>query len=216
MVTGWICAAMGVAVVLLGGGAETGPPLLFREDWTETPAALPITQAHVANPDLMLTVHGPGGQRLKKSHHNRPADDPYYAWSGEAEATWAISLAPRRAALDLGGAARIRWRARQSGFRRLHVILRVDENTWIVSEQSDGASDEWRVQEFNLGELRWRELDIANVIEGDPVKSPNLSRVRAVGVSDLMRGGGTGASSRLDWIEVYGRAIPPPAERREK
>lgn len=216
MVAGVICAAVGVAAVLLGSGAETGPPLLFREDWTETPAALPITQAHVANPGLVLALHGPGGQRLKKSHHDRPADDPYYVWSGEAEATWALTLTPRHAAADLGGAARIRWRARQTGLRRLHVILRVDENTWIVSEQSDGASDAWRVQEFILGELRWRELDIANVIEGDPVKSPNLSRVRAVGVTDLMRGAGTGASSRLDWIEVYGREIPLPTERREQ
>lgn len=204
MTAGWICVALATATVLAGGDTEDRAPLFFREDWTRTRAALPVTQAHVASADLVLGLHGPGGGRVKKSHHDQPADDPYYVWSGETDAPWAVSLTRRGVAVDLGDGT-IRWRSRQSGFRRLHVVLRLDEDTWIVSEQSDGESEQWRVQEFAVEDLQWRELDITTIVEGDSVERPDLSRVLAVGFTDLMRGGGTPASSRLDWIEVYGR-----------
>ena len=37
----------------------------FREDWKEIPWALPVTQAHVANPSLTLELHGPGKDGIK-------------------------------------------------------------------------------------------------------------------------------------------------------
>jgi hypothetical protein len=41
------------------------------------------------------------------------------------------------------------------------------------------------------------------------VENPNLSRVEEIGFTELMRGGGHGASgSRVDWIEVYGKPVP--------
>src|SRR3972149_540547 len=42
------------------------PGLLFREDWKESPAATPVTQEHVSNPDLILARHGPGEAQVKK------------------------------------------------------------------------------------------------------------------------------------------------------
>ncbi len=65
--------------------AQYRPPLFFREDFKENAAATPITQAHVANPDLILGLYGPGADSIRKSHHDRPADDPYYVWSGECK-----------------------------------------------------------------------------------------------------------------------------------
>jgi peptidoglycan/xylan/chitin deacetylase (PgdA/CDA1 family) len=181
---------------------QTRSTVVFREDWKETPAATPATQEHVANPDLMLTRHGPGRDLIKKSHHDQPADDPYYIWSGDTKAPWAISLRDRRGPVDLSGPARIRWRAKQSGFHELHLIVQIDEKTWLVSDQSDGASAEWREREFAIADLTWRTLDINQIVEGRPVERPNLSKVLAIGVTDLRGGGGTPASSRLDWIEV--------------
>ena len=180
------------------------PSLAFREDWKETPAATPATQDHVANPDLVLTLHGPGRDLIKKSHHDQPADDPYYIWSGDTKAPWAISLRHRRGPIDLSGQSRVRWRAKQSGFHELRLIVQIDEKQWLVSDQSDGASADWREREFAIADMTWRALDITSVTEGRPVEKPNLSKVLAIGVTDLRAGGGTPASSRLDWIEVYG------------
>jgi hypothetical protein len=73
--------------VVVAVHAVTSPAstLFFREDWKESPPATPVTQEHVGNPDLILGRHGPGQAQIRKSHHDQPADDPYYVWSGEAE-----------------------------------------------------------------------------------------------------------------------------------
>jgi hypothetical protein len=182
--------------------------LFFREDWKETPPQTPVTQDHVAHPDLILTCHGPGRAQVRKSHHDRPADDPYYVWSGEATSNWAVSLRHRGSAVDLTGPARIRWRSRQTGFRALRIILKLGDGTWVVGDAVDGESTDWRVREFPLAGVGWRALDIETVVDGRAVPDADLSRVLEVGFTDLMRGGRTPASSRLDWIEVYGRAVP--------
>ncbi len=192
-----------------GQSAAARPSLVFREDWKETPAATPVTQEHVANPELILSVHGPGRDRVKKSHHEQPADDPYYIWSGDTTAPWAVSLRHRRGAMDLSGPARVRWRAKQSGFHELRLIVQVDHKQWLVAEQSDGASADWRERDFGIADLTWRTLDITRIVEGRPVEKPDLSKVLAIGVTDLRAGGGTPASSRLDWVEVYGTIAAP-------
>src|SRR5688572_28840606 len=118
------CAATVALVGCLVAADDTRPGLLFREDFKETPAETPITQAPIANPGLCLSVHGPGKSGLKKSHHDRPADDPYYVWSGTADGNWAVALRHRRLVADLTGLAKIRWRTKQAGFRYLRVIIK--------------------------------------------------------------------------------------------
>jgi hypothetical protein len=51
--------------------ADLRPPLAFREDWKETPAALPITAEHVANPDLVL-FHARTWERRNQEVASRP------------------------------------------------------------------------------------------------------------------------------------------------
>jgi hypothetical protein len=187
--------------------AQDRPGLFFREDFKETEAAIPITQAHIANPDLVLGLHGPGKGVIKKSHHDQPADDPYYVWSGLAEGNWAVSLQHRTMDVDLTGQSKIRWRSKQAGFRELRIILQLASGEWIVGDAVDPASEDWRVREFNLSDIRWRNLDIDTVIEGAWVDSPDLGHVRAIGWTDLMRGGASAACSRLDWIEVDGEPV---------
>ena len=190
--------------------AQERPGVFFREDFKETPWALPITQEHVANADLVLGLHGPGKEGIKKSHHDKPADDPYYVWCGDAEGNWAVSLRHKSKMVDLTGQAKIRWRSKQAGFRMLRIILKLADGTWLVSDQFDGPAVDWRVREFIIAGIRWRSLNIETVVEGNWVDSPDLSRVAEVGWTDLMRGGRSQACSRLDWIEVYGR----PAARK--
>lgn len=192
--------------------AQERANLLFREDWKELPAATPATQAHVANPALTLHLYGPAKDEIKKSHHDQPKDDPYYIWSGECKGAWAVALRHQDFYADLAGAAKIRWRSKQSGGRELRLILKLADGAWLISEQADGPSQAWREHEFNLAELRWRALNIAMVTAGDPVAKPDLSRVDEIGFTDLMAGGGTPASSRLDWIEVWG--TPRPRAKR--
>jgi hypothetical protein len=193
--------------LLLAFAADAGrPPLFFREDFKETPAATPITQDHIANVKVTMSLYGPGREGVKKSHHDTPADDPFYVWDGTCAGNCGITLREKSAAVDLTGQAKIRWRTKQSGYRRLHLIVKLASGDWLVSQPLESDSSDWRESEWAAGDLRWRRLDIKTMIEGAPVSSPDLSRVDEIGWSSLMTGGGTPASTRVDWLEVYGRA----------
>jgi hypothetical protein len=109
--------------------------------------------------------------------------------------------------VDLSSYSKIVWRSKQVGFRELHIILKLSDGTWLVSDKCDEPSKDWRIFEFNLADINWYKLDIKNVIEGQPVTNPDLSKVDEIGFTDLMRGGQSIACSRLDWIEVYGKAV---------
>ena len=99
------------------------PPVFFHEDWKEIPIATPITQDHVKDPNLILSLHGPGKDGVRKSHHTVPVDDPFYTFSGPAKGNWAVSLHHKNSYVDLTGVAKIRWRINVSGLRSLQLFL---------------------------------------------------------------------------------------------
>ncbi|MDJ0574289.1 MAG: hypothetical protein QNJ65_03870 [Xenococcaceae cyanobacterium MO_234.B1] len=183
------------------------PSLLYRENWRKIPAAVPVTQEHISHEDLMLNLYGSAKENLKKSHHDQPVDDPYYVWSGKCLSNWAATFSHSRFLVDLRGVAKIRWRTKQSGFRRLHIILKLEDGTWLVSDRSEGALKDWKVSEFNLMDIKWYALNIDTITEKGKLDSVDLSRVDEIGFTDLMIGGLSSASSRLDWIEVYGKPV---------
>ena len=187
--------------------AQYRPSSFLREDWKEIPAATPVTQEHVANKNLILGLYGPGCDSIKKSNHDTPVDDPYYIWSGLCVGNWAVTLKNAKSYVDLSGNAKIMWRAKQGGSRCLHIILKLADGTWLVSDQSDDRSKDWRIREFNIMDIDWYTLDINTVVEQRPVENPDLSKVDEIGFTDLMTGGLSTACSRLDWIEVFGKPL---------
>lgn len=199
-------------LIVFGGSlnkmyAQTRPGLFFREDWKEIEAALPVTQEHVAHPDLTLSLYGAGLDGIKKSNHPHIPNDPYYIWSGECSGNWAVSLKHQQHLVDLSGEAEIHWRSKQSGFRQLRLFVKLSDGTALISDQYDGASEDWRTKVFKMADIRWRELDLERVVEGNWVERPDLSAVEEIGFTDLMAGGKTPASSRLDWIAVFGKPV---------
>ena len=187
--------------------AAEKPELLFREDWKETPAEMPVSQDHVGNPNLLLKLYGPGLHGIKKSHHPNIPNDPFYIWSGACPGNWAVTLTHKRNDVDLTNSALIRWRAKQAGFRQLRVILKLSSGQWMVSDLFDDASDDWRIREFRIQGIHWRALDISRITEGKRLDAPDLSRIEEIGFTDLMPGGFSEACSRLDWIEVHGKSV---------
>ncbi len=137
-----LCQCIIACVALSDAGAEDrrqlapdGAQLLFREDWKTTLAELPITQTHVATRGLVLGLHGPGSRWIKKSHHDQPADDPYYLWSGQCQMRWAFSLRPAAYFVDLSAKdARLRLRTKQSGDRELYVLIKLPGERWYIGD----------------------------------------------------------------------------------
>jgi len=191
------------------------PILLFREDWAETPWALPITQEHVANPALKLYLYGGAADFLKKSHHDNIVNDPFYVWSGEIRGSdvWGATLGFKDGtAVDLSGDASLTWRTRQSGDHCLHIILRTLGGDWLVSEAVDPATPDWRVTTHIFGNLSWKTLDadridFANAVD---LPEPDLTKIVEVGFTDMKAGAGSAQSSRVNWMEVWGYARPAP------
>lgn len=203
------------------------PEPILRAVWKAIPAARPVTQEHVDHADLLLGLCGPGAGQIKKSHHEHIPGDPYYIWSGKCIGAWALTLRHRSVLIDLSRAGLIRWRARQSGSRRLRLLVKPEQGPWLVSEAFDGASTDWHEFEIEIASTDWRRFDIEtctaqtavtmrDALPGEPSAHSSaddaiglgFDRIDAVGVTDLMPGGGSDNCSRLDWIEVWGRAVP--------
>jgi hypothetical protein len=187
------------------------PKLLFREDWNEEPpydlmTPYSFSQIDVMNTDLVLKLYGTGQDSLKKRHHGTK-DDAYYLFTGFCRSTWALTLTNKNFYADLTGNAVIRCRMMNSGFRELHIVIRLGNGTWLVSDLSEGSSSVWQVHDFIIKDIRWSLLNIETIIEGKSVDNPDLSRVDEIGFTDLMSGGFSAACSRVDWIEVYADSV---------
>jgi hypothetical protein len=183
------------------------PDQFFREDWKETPAEIPLSQKHVNNPELLVNLYGAGKDSLKKSNHEKPVDDPFYIWSGLCLENWMVTLKHKKENVDLTGFAKISWRAKQVGLRELRIALKLANGTWLVSDQFDGPSKDWRIKEFNIQDITWHNLDIDRIVETGVAKNPDLSNVEEIGFTDLMPGGKSSSCSRLDWIAVFGKPV---------
>ena len=201
---------------------NNNPPLFFRENWKLDPNAPnvnderepehPIVQGDVANPNLEVRLYGDkAGTRMVDQVFNNHL---LYVMTLLCTSNCAITLRDKNKDVDLSGLATIKWRTRISGFHFLRPILKLANGQWLVGDKgSPGPSTSWVDSEIQLVDVRWRNLDIENVVEardGYWVDFPDLSRVEEIGFTDLMRGAGhgSGGGSRIDWIEVYGKPVP--------
>ena len=196
------------------------PSLFFREDWKLDPTAPnvntadepehPIGQGDVANPNLEVHVYGDkAGTRIADQTYNNHST---YAMTLLCTSNCAITLRDKNNDVDLSGVATLRWRTRISGFHYLHPIIKLADGTWLIGDKAAGLSTNWVESEIQLVDVRWRNLDINNVVEASDgywVDYPDLSKVEEIGFTDLMRGSGhgSGGGSRVDWIEVYGKPV---------
>ena len=123
------------------------------------------------------------------------------------ESNCAITLRDKNNNVDLSGLATIKWHTRNwAGFHYLRPILKLASGQWLVGDKfSAGPSTSWVDTEIQLIDVRWRNLDIENVVEsrdGYWVDWPNLRNVEGIGFTDLMRGAGHGSGGgsrhRLD------------------
>lgn len=204
------------------------PPLFFREDWTlasglantNTPVEPEhsLVPADIANPNLDVHLYGDKtGLVTVKQLAN---DDITYVMTLLCASNCALTLRDKKSDVDLTGLATIRWRTKITGFHSLHPIVKLADGTWLVGDHATEFSTDWVESQIQLADVRWRRLDIQNVVEGRGemwVEKPDLSHVEEIGFTELMPGGGHGGSgSRIDWIEVYGKPVLRTASTTSK
>ncbi|NOT24971.1 MAG: hypothetical protein HOP16_02610 [Acidobacteria bacterium] len=199
----------------------------------------PVAQGDVLNPNLEVRLYGDAvGTRTILQPENKDTkpgggDGLVYVMSllcgtnldrddlsgkvivgPSTHANCLITLRDRNNDVDLSGVASIKWRTRVSGFHCLRPVLKLASGQWLVGDKcAQGPQTSWAEQEIQFVDVRWRNLNIAEVVEardGYWVDFPDLSRVEEIGFTDLMRGAGhgSGGGSRIDWLEVKGKPVP--------
>jgi hypothetical protein len=188
------------------GQAPKPAPLFFKETWKEAPGNVPVTQAFVTNPDLVLNIYGAGKEDFGvTSEGNVP-----HIWTGLCASTCALTLSHKDSFVDLTGKARIRWYTKTSGFHEVRPVLKLADGTWLIGDHVDANVYDYHESEFYLSEVRWLKLDMPKVqTKGVLLDKVDLSKVDAVGFADLTPGSGHGSGGYSDvaWIEVYGKPV---------
>jgi hypothetical protein len=196
-----------------GGGRAARPALFFKEEWKapEGGGEKPIdAAASVANPNLELKLYGPGGKDFQVTGVAGNDSNPVHLWTGLCEQLCAAALRDKNNYVDLSGLAMIRWVTKVSGFHQVHPIVKLADGTWLVGDHADGSTLDWHSDEFSLGDVRWRKLNIAKVVTtGDWVANPDLTKVDEVGFTDLLPGSGHGPGgwSDVGAMEVFGKPV---------
>ena len=193
---------------------DNRPPLFLKGEW-KRPAEEgnhPIGQANVINQNLELKVYG-DAKNVNETLHNIPKTEGTYIWSGLTEGSWAVALRDKANFVDLSDPmAKIRWKSKQAGFHILRPLVKLANGNWLVGEYGDGYTVDWRESDIPLAGMRWRQFDPKIALasgNGLWIENPDLTKVDEVGFTDMMAGAGHGAggSSRVSWIEVYGKPV---------
>jgi len=103
----------------------------------------------------------------------------------------------------------VRWCSKQSGGHRLRLIVKSVDGPWLVSDQSAGGSEDWRELEFRPLSLSWRLLDIDEGKVMGETPPASLTKIDAIGFTDLMAGGGSNACLRAGLDRGLGRRSLP-------
>jgi hypothetical protein len=199
-----------------------------------------VVQGDILNPDLEVRVYGdkvgtrivlqpenndtrPGGggeglvyfmSLLCGTNLDRDDQNGKVVLGPSTHANCLITLRHRTNDVNLSGVATIKWRTRVSGFHCLRPVVKLASGQWLVGDKcAQGPQTSWQDQEIQFVDIRWRNLNIDEVVEardGYWVDFPDLSRVEEIGFTDLMRGAGhgSGGGSRVDWVEVTGKPVP--------
>src|SRR5688572_12678300 len=106
-----------------GGGGGTGAPrasampLFLDANWVR-PASqtgqTKVVQENIGDPNLELKQYGLHESCLLTSGNPGSETTPFSVWSGECERPFATLFRHRNSALDLTGAAKIRWTVKTS------------------------------------------------------------------------------------------------------
>ena len=141
-----------------GRGSAQPIPLFFKEGWKDT-AAIPVTQAGVASPDLELKIYGATKDDMTI---NNEGGIPH-VWTGLCPAGCAVVLKHRDSFADLTGKARARWYTKTSGFHQIRPIVKLADGTWLVGDHADAYTFDFHESEFYFADVRWLKVDIEKV-----------------------------------------------------
>jgi len=210
----------------LTGFKDASAPLFFKETWKHDysgPTEGPLSQKHVANSDLELKLYGDQGARNPDGgiwENQTGPNDPPHSYTGTCRKPCALTLRHKTSYVDLTGNAKLKWRTRISRLRYLHPIIKLSDGKAYIGDYAETfrSNGDYVETEVTFADINWLPLDLNQVlVDGNNnfVEKLDLTKVDEIGFTDLAPGSatshGAAARSNVDWIEVYGKAVPRTA-----
>ena len=198
---------------------ETTPPLLFKEQWQQSPNAVGIptsprrsqnkywlaSQTAVVNPNLEVKLYGAEAKNVTVYLH----EGRYDLWTGLVGSPVAVLLKDRNSFIDLTGLARVRAILRTGNLHTLHPVVRLADGTLAAGDQVISTDNQFLQVEVPFVNQRWYTLEPDTLAVKGQVMKVDLARVDEVGFVDLAPAGGHGNSgwANISWIEVYAKPV---------
>lgn len=193
----WACAQP-------AGTRPVAPQMLLRMQ-LQNAARLPLSQAVVTTPNVDLELLGDGNNIIVATGKGPHAPRLFF---GLCKGPCGFALRDRTRYFDLRGRASIRFTTIVSGFHRVRPVIELADGTVLIGDQAEGSTADFHRYEISFSDCRWLELDPARgVTLGRSWVEPDLSRVDAVGVFDVIPGSGAWTAAGLP-VE---KQPPPPA-----
>lgn len=197
------------------------PPLLFKEEFQQAPAAqgTPTSPRHnpgnqyylaaqsaIKNPSVDLKLYGKDTKNVAVYLHEGRMD----LWTGLTGEPVAILIKHRNSFLDLTGLARVRAIVRTGNLHRLNPAVRLADGTLAAGDRVIDTNGDFLQVDVQFPKQRWYTIEPDTLAVKGQIMEPNLARVDEVGFVDLAPAGGHGQSGwvNISTIEVYAKAVP--------
>lgn len=164
-----------------------------------------LGQDRVTTPNLELRLLGNGQNIIVATGERAHLPRLFF---GLCKGPCGFLLRDQKRELDLRGRANIKFTTIVSGFHRVRPVISLDDGTVLICDQAEGSTADFHEYEISFSDCRWLKLDPdRGVTLGATWVDPDLSRVDAVGVFDVIPGSG-------EW-PIAGAPVqkqpPPPA-----
>ncbi len=164
-----------------------------------------LTQSSVATPNLDLQLLGDGPNIIVATGKGPELPRLFF---GLCKGPCGFALHDTTRDFDLSGRANIKFTTIVSGFHRVRPVIVLDDATVLVGDQAEGSTADFHEYEISFGDCRWLKLDpTRGVTLGATWVTPDLTRVRGVGLFDVIPGSGEWP---IDGASVE-KQPPPPA-----
>ena len=147
-----------------------------------------LSQDRVVAPNLELRLLGDGRDIIVATGEGAELPRLFF---GLCKGPCGFVLRDRRHDFDLRGRASIKLTTIVSGFHRVRPVIALDDGTVLIGDQAEGSTADFHQYEISFSDCRWLKLDPdRGVTLGATWVEPDLSRVEAVGVFDVIPGSG--------------------------
>ena len=182
-------------------------PSVFREDFRENPAHIPINENDTTSPFLTLKRMGPGQDQIKHSHHPEIKNDPHYTWNGKCTAPTLLAFEFNHP-LDLSDPnSHLKLQTKNFGKSTLHLAIK-SKDQWFARVPPVGQHQDWTISTLPLlgKEITYQKIAADKATLDTKRALPSFQEITAIGFLSAVTPNGSKDCTRLDWFALHSKS----------